>query len=264
KSFGKYNLPVMLPLWTTFLTLLCVAGVLGKKGNDSDVEPRIVGGTRAKEGQFPHQISLRRRGGHTCGGSILSHNHVVTAAHCVKQGSNVSPANTLSIQAGSLLLSSGGVNIPVATVTVHPNYQGKGYDVAVLRLARSLTFGSNIAAIELATDDPPNDATVDISGWGAISQKGPLSNSLLYVQVKALSRDTCRSKYLRQLPETTMCLMHPQNKGACYGDSGGPATYGGKLVGLASFVIGGCGRDAPDGYERVSQLRNWIREKAGL
>lgn len=174
------------------------------------------------------------------------------------------PANELEIQAGSLLLSSGGVRVPVATVTVHPNYNSNGHDVAVLRLRNSLTFNSNIAAIKLATEDPPNDATVDISGWGAISQRGPISNSLLYVQVKALSRESCQKTYLRQLPETTMCLLHPKDKGACYGDSGGPATYQGKLVGLASFVIGGCGRAAPDGYERVSKLRNWIAEKASL
>ncbi|EDV46403.1 serine protease SP24D [Drosophila erecta] len=251
----------MLPFWTLLL-VLCCAGVLGQ--NDSDVEPRIVGGTKAQEGQFPHQISLRRRGSHTCGGSIITKDYVVTAAHCVKQGNNVAPANQLEIQAGSLLLSSGGVRVPVATVTVHPNYKGIGHDVAVLRLRNSLSFNSKIAAIELATKDPPSDATVDISGWGAISQRGPLSNSLLYVQVKALSRESCQKSYFRQLPETTMCLLHPKNKGACYGDSGGPATYQGKLVGLASFVIGGCGRAAPDGYERVSALRSWIAEKASL
>lgn len=251
----------MLPFWTSLL-VLCAAGVLAQ--NDSVVEPRIVGGTKAREGQFPHQISLRRRGSHTCGGSIISKDYVVTAAHCVKQGNNVAPANQLEIQAGSLLLSSGGVRVPVATVTVHPNYNSNGHDVAVLRLRNSLTFNSNIAAIKLATEDPPNDATVDISGWGAISQRGPISNSLLYVQVKALSRESCQKTYLRQLPETTMCLLHPKDKGACYGDSGGPATYQGKLVGLASFVIGGCGRAAPDGYERVSKLRNWIAEKASL
>ncbi|XP_016949205.1 serine protease SP24D [Drosophila biarmipes] len=257
----------MWPSWTLLL-LLCAAGAWGqvqtKHKNDSDVEPRIVGGAHAKQGQFPHQISLRRRGSHTCGGSIISENYVVTAAHCVKQGSNVAPASELSVHAGSLLLSSGGVVVPVATVTVHPEFSGHGHDVAVLRLRQSLKLGSNMAAIQLATDDPPSDATVDISGWGAISQSGPLSNSLLFVQVKALSRETCRKEYLQQLPETTMCLMHPRNKGACYGDSGGPATYAGKLVGLASFVIGGCGRNAPDGYERVSQLRSWIREKASL
>jgi len=43
--------------------------------------------------------------------------------------------------------------IPVATVTVHPNYKGNGYDVAVLRLKQSLNLGSNIAAIRTCHGD---------------------------------------------------------------------------------------------------------------
>lgn len=46
-------------------------------------QPRIVGGQNAKNNQFPYQISLRLNNFHTCGGSIISKNYIITAAHCV-------------------------------------------------------------------------------------------------------------------------------------------------------------------------------------
>lgn len=47
---------------------------------------KIVGGTEAKAHSWPWQIALFERNGmcqHICGGSLISENWVVTAAHCV-------------------------------------------------------------------------------------------------------------------------------------------------------------------------------------
>lgn len=43
---------------------------------------RIVGGSDSRIEDFPYQISLRFNGRHTCGGSILNANTVLSAAHC--------------------------------------------------------------------------------------------------------------------------------------------------------------------------------------
>ncbi|KAL7743404.1 hypothetical protein ACLKA6_008375 [Drosophila palustris] len=230
------------------------------------IGPRIVGGRRAKEGQFKHQVSVRHRGSHICGGSIISSNYVLTAAHCVQFGSNPVSARSLAVQAGSLQLNSPQTYVDVAAVKVHPNYKSGrvGYDIAVIRLASNLKYNSNINAIPLAQNDPPVNSIVEISGWGAIYHGGPTSKDLLYIQVRSISRDQCTSSYMRSLPESTMCLLHGANLGACHGDSGGPAVYNGQLVGVASFVLGSCGREAPDGYERVSFLRSWIVQNAEL
>lgn len=85
-------------LWLTY----CAGVAVGLNDTDQDSQtttelplvypqPRIVGGNSASEGQFPHQVLLRIGNNGLCGGSIISENYVVTAAHCVTSGSPPKP-----------------------------------------------------------------------------------------------------------------------------------------------------------------------------
>ncbi|XP_042144290.1 transmembrane protease serine 2-like, partial [Ixodes scapularis] len=82
---------------------------------------QIVGGEKAAPLEFPWQISLRifnvtanYERGHTCGGSIINKQHVMTAAHCVKR----------------------------LVIMMHPLYNSKTitYDYAILKLNKTLDF----------------------------------------------------------------------------------------------------------------------------
>ena len=44
---------------------------------------RVIAGEDAKKGAWPWQILLRYNGRGMCGGTLVSPNHVVTAAHCI-------------------------------------------------------------------------------------------------------------------------------------------------------------------------------------
>ena len=62
---------------------------------DESLNARIVGGAEAVEGQFPWQaqIYVKKNGGATlsmlCGGTLISPDVVITAAHCFRSGMKV-------------------------------------------------------------------------------------------------------------------------------------------------------------------------------
>lgn len=65
---------------------VCVTDSLecGMSTKSVNIMNRIVGGSGAVLGQWPWQVSLHVQGTHVCGGSIITHQWIVTAAHCVE------------------------------------------------------------------------------------------------------------------------------------------------------------------------------------
>ncbi|XP_016954423.1 serine protease SP24D [Drosophila biarmipes] len=246
-------------------SLLLVLPVQSAPGT---LDGRVVGGEDASKAQFPHQISLRNGGSHSCGGSILSKNYILTAAHCVTStdanGNLVATAaNRLTIRAGSNDRLSGGVLVQVAEVIVHEEYGNFLNDVALLRLETPLILSSNIQPIDLPTADTPADVDVIISGWGRIKHQGDLPRYLQYNTLKSISLDRC-DELIGWGVQSELCLIHEANNGACHGDSGGPAIYNNQVVGVAGFVWSACGTSYPDGYARVHFHNDWIRKNSDV
>ncbi|KAH8387375.1 hypothetical protein KR093_006698, partial [Drosophila rubida] len=232
------------------------------------LEGRVVGGVDATKGQFPHQISLRNRGSHSCGGSILSSYWVLTAAHCVTNTNDngtieVYPASNLNIRAGSNDRLSGGVLVQVVEIIVHEDYGNFLNDLAVLRVEKPFIFSDNIQPISLPSENTPADADIIISGWGRLTHGGDLPRYLQWNTLTSISLDKCQELIKYGYP-SMLCLLHPADNGACNGDSGGPAHYKGEVVGIAGFVYGGCGNVYPDGYARVYHFNDWIKAHTDL
>jgi hypothetical protein len=60
------------------------SGSCGQKGYGLSDFTRIVGGQEATPGEWPWQVALLKGTFQFCGGSLVSNQYVITAAHCVK------------------------------------------------------------------------------------------------------------------------------------------------------------------------------------
>jgi len=241
-----------------------------------EVDTQIVGGQKAKAGQFPWQISLKRSGSygwsHSCGGSILDKNTIVTAAHCVSGMA----ASGLQVYYGTLKHASGGTAVAVKTVRGHTGYSSSTLknDIAILKLASDINLSSgnaNIGTVGLPAknSDPASGTTVTVSGWGTTSEGGSIPADLNYVSVPIVARTTCNTNYGSGSIDNGMICAADANGGkdSCQGDSGGPLVTvsgsTGTLVGVVSWGSGCARKGKPGVYTRVGYFTDWIASNRG-
>ena len=80
-------------------------GPCGAKRVHHTWSPQIVAGTYAKLGEWPWQVQLGYSDNtesipHLCGGSILDHYWIVTAAHCLKRELQAKPPANFNVTVG--------------------------------------------------------------------------------------------------------------------------------------------------------------------
>ncbi|KAM3615407.1 uncharacterized protein V6R79_001786 [Siganus canaliculatus] len=232
---------------------------------------RIIGGSVAKVGQWPWQLSLHFRDSHVCGGVLISRDFVLTAAHCFPS------SNPAALRAGNWKVYGGVVSLDrlptpylVEKIILNKNYNSKtnDLDVAVLKLTSQVEFTDKVQPVCLPTFDQsfPAGTKCWTSGFGTTEAGSDIvSNDLMEVTVDIISSQVCtsRSVYGSAVTKNMLCAGDLQGgKDSCQGDSGGPLVCQGEnrwfLVGLTSWGDG-CGeRNRPGVYTKVSSVLPWI------
>uniref|UniRef100_A0A3Q1FHD8 Zgc:92313 n=1 Tax=Acanthochromis polyacanthus TaxID=80966 RepID=A0A3Q1FHD8_9TELE len=266
-----------------FATFWCLTGISASYAQECGrpplMENRIVGGMDASDGAWPWQVDIQKvRDGHVCGGSIITENWVLSAAHCFPNPSDLS---SYIIYVGRYHLN--GYNPyesshRVSRVVIPYDYDEphSGKDVALVQLSSPVTWSDRVRPVCLPSSGTsfPDGMMCYVTGWGNIREGVPLSGTgpLQVVQVPIISQSSCQEMYQTDPKEQVDILydmicagFQEGGKDSCQGDSGGPLVcqmVNGTWVqaGVVSFGLGCGNRNKPGVYARLTSYSRFIRD----
>nr|XP_031319975.1 chymotrypsin-C isoform X1 [Camelus dromedarius] len=261
---------------TVLAALLAYASSCGVPRIPPNLSARVVGGDSAIPHSWPWQISLQYLSSgtwkHTCGGTLISPSHVLTAAHCI--------SNTLTYRVGlgknnlEVEDEEGSVYVDVDTIYVHENWNSFliRNDIALIKLAESVELSDTIQVACLPEEGSllPQDYPCYVTGWGRLWTNGPIADELQQGLQPIVDHDTCsqRDWWGSTVRDTMVCAGGDGVISACNGDSGGPLNCQAEsssiweVRGIVSFGSGlSCNTlKKPTVFTRVSAYIDWINE----
>nr|WP_042180050.1 serine protease [Kibdelosporangium sp. MJ126-NF4]CEL14182.1 secreted trypsin-like serine protease [Kibdelosporangium sp. MJ126-NF4]CTQ88549.1 secreted trypsin-like serine protease [Kibdelosporangium sp. MJ126-NF4] len=175
-----------------------------------NVSPLIVDGDAATE-PYPWMASLQvGAGNHFCGAVLVHPRWVATAGHCIQR------VTEFQVRIGSVHRSSGGEVANSASFAVLPG------DFVLVQLDRAVSA----TPIPRVPARPAVGSGLRLLGWGQTCAswwgcQPPLPEDLRQLDTTLVDAARCPSG--RITPASEICVSNVGGKGACYGDSGGPA-----------------------------------------
>ncbi|XP_016999475.2 serine protease grass [Drosophila takahashii] len=193
---------------------------------------RISGGQDADLMSAPWMAYLHTNPKFICGGSLINHWFVLTAAHCFKEpnakiyvrlGENDSRQR---IDCDDYDCAPPPSEYWVMQKFIHPYYKtAHYYDIALIKLNRNVIYSESIRPICLILN-PQWQGYLDtirhfiISGWGETNNT-EVSEKLQITKIPQIDRWTCRSYYGYNVDRTHICAGESKHY-VGKGDSGSP------------------------------------------
>ncbi|XP_065210172.1 trypsin-1-like [Planococcus citri] len=240
---------------------------------------RIAGGIVAEENEFPWMASLKLAYGQSSigGATVITKQHVLTAAHCV-QGFT---AEEVVAVLGKHYQKQYEINrkiVGIKEIIQHPGFEFKrksgDNDIAILKLNHPISFNTpqiQPACLPSSENEDYAGYFGTVIGWGFTDDKYSTTNGIQKVDVPIIPTNDCRNNYIRRntsfsVTDNMICAGGFKGQDTCRGDSGGPLHINldglgtMKVVGIVSWGTN-CGDPGyPGVYTRIDRYKRWIND----
>ncbi|KAJ2820924.1 hypothetical protein FBU31_005069 [Coemansia sp. 'formosensis'] len=218
--------------------------------------PRILGGNTVTSNMFPFIVHLFKDGNPYCGGTLISKDWVITAAHCVAdKDTSGSGAGAFVVSDPSSFKVGYGTNggsltnsVDVVSINVNAGFDPVWYtsDIALLKIKSTSDLVAKAQPLGISTANISAGQKVTTAGWGQSSNDNTAqSNSLQFAQLITAEDAVCKLGATDWNGQNGryVCTSYAATPkiGTCFGDSGGPLLMssgnGYALLGLVSFDV---------------------------
>ncbi|XP_055612238.1 coagulation factor XI-like [Uranotaenia lowii] len=214
--------------------------------------PTIKGGSSVNSGDWPWHSAVYHKDRHSfryvCGGTLISEEFVITAAHCLFNVDNNQRlnGNRIFVRLGVYNLdeiSEETKQFPVQRIHIYANFSSRNLqdDIAILELAEVVRFTNYILPACLSMESTTSQGTV--IGWGLV-ENDEISPVLKIARLPVIDTLNClisdRDYFGHTLDNGMFCAGHRNGTTVCNGDSGGGffVKHGSSwhLQGIISFI----------------------------